>query len=129
MKKYAQLENGIVVLVIDSEEDPDGINGAWVELSAGAGIGWSYDGIDFFPPEPVVVPKIITKLEYMNRFTDSELINIYTSAKTVVQLEIWLEKFKLATEINLNDPLIKAGLDSLVALGLLAENRIADILK
>jgi hypothetical protein len=82
------------------------------------------------PPAPVPVPtqRILTKLEYMNRFTDAELAGIYTAAKTVVAVEIWLEKFKLASEINLDDPITIAGLQAMEAATLLATGRSQEIL-
>lgn len=73
--------------------------------------------------------RIITKLEYMNLFTDLELINIYTAAKTTVEIEIWLDKFKLATEIDKDVPAVKNGLLSMVALNLLEVDRVNEILK
>lgn len=72
--------------------------------------------------------RLLTKLGYMNRFTDAELAGIYTAAKTVVAVEIWLEKFKLAAEINLDDPATVAGLQAMETAGLLAAGRAAAIL-
>lgn len=83
------------------------------------------------PDDQVAVPapiRIITKLTYMNRFTDAELAGIYTAAKSVVQIEIWLEKFKLASEINLDDPYTIAGLQAMEVSGLIATGRAAEIL-
>lgn len=102
----------------------------WVESDI-AGIGWKYvDGVFIEPPIPSAPPatRVISKLEYMNRFTDAELIGIYTAAKTNVAVEVWLEKFKQAQNINLDDPQIRAGLDALVGGGLLAPDRPASIL-
>lgn len=72
--------------------------------------------------------RLISKLDYMNRFTDNELIAIYTAAKTNVTVEIWLEKFKLASEINLDDPRTAAGLQILENSGLIAVGRAAEII-
>lgn len=96
--------------------------------------------IDAEPPQPAwaltdtiqFVPKpasnVITKLEYMNRFTDTELATIYTLAKTMVQIEIWLEKFKMAENIDLVDPRIIAGLNALETAGALSVGRASEIL-
>jgi len=73
-------------------------------------------------------PRILTKLEYMNRFTDAELAGIYTAAKTTVQVEIWLDKFKLASEINLDDPYTVGGLQAMEAAGLIDTGRSMEIL-
>ena len=77
------------------------------------------------PPAPA--SRILTHLQYMNRFTQSELRSIYTLAKTVIDMEIWLDKFRQATHINLDEPELIAGLASLVAAGVLAANRPAEI--
>ena len=47
--RYAQMVDGIVRLVIESETDPDGINGGWVACG-NAGPGWTYDGTSFAAP-------------------------------------------------------------------------------
>ena len=73
-------------------------------------------------------PRQLTKLEYMNLFSDAELAGIYTAAKTVVAVEVWLEKFKLASEINLDDPRTVSGVNALEASGLLGVGRAAEIL-
>lgn len=54
MERYAQLVDGTIHLVIESETDPDGINGEWVACG-NAGPGWTYDGTAFAPPVPPVV--------------------------------------------------------------------------
>jgi hypothetical protein len=76
----------------------------------------------------VVVQTKLTKLEYMNRFTDAELAAIYTAAKAVVQVEIWLKKFELATEVDLSDERTIAGLNALEAAGLIGAGRAQEIL-
>jgi len=72
--------------------------------------------------------RLISRLDYMNRFTDAELAAIYTAARTDVNVEIWLEKFKLASSINLDDPKTLLGLQALETLGLIATGRAAEIL-
>jgi hypothetical protein len=81
--------------------------------------------------EPIVITpsvRTLTKLAYMNRFTDAELGGIYTAAKSNVQIEVWLDKFKLAEEINLDDSSTISGVQALEAAGLLAAGRSAEIL-
>lgn len=72
--------------------------------------------------------RILTKLDYMNRFTDTELATIYTVAKTNVAVEIWLEKFKLSTEINLDDQRTIYGVLALEQFGLIGVGRASEIL-
>lgn len=79
-------------------------------------------------PEPAPVTNIITKLAYMKRFTDTELATIFTAAKTEVMIEVWLEKFKVAEDIDLADPETMAGVQALEAFGLIGAGRAAEIL-
>lgn len=72
--------------------------------------------------------RILTKLSFMRRFSSTELAGIYTAAKSNVLMEIWLDKFKVAEEINLEDQEIIEGLQMLEASGLLAEGRAAEVL-
>lgn len=51
MDRYAQLVDNVVHMVIESETDPDGINGEWVACG-NAGPGWTYNGTTFAPPPP-----------------------------------------------------------------------------
>ena len=82
------------------------------------------------PPTPTPVPTVrtLTHLQYMNRFTDAELEGIYTAAKAVVRVEVWLAKFNASSEINLDDPYTIGGLQAMEAAGLLAAGRAAEIL-
>jgi len=72
--------------------------------------------------------RLISKLDYLNRFTDAEVAAIYTAAKTDVMVEIWLEKFHLASEISLDDPKTIAGINFLEQSGLITTSRAAEIL-
>lgn len=62
------------------------------------------------------------------RFAESELEAIYSLAKTNIPMEIWLEKFKAAQDSNLDDPRLVDGLMALVGVGILTEERMAEIL-
>lgn len=85
---------------------------------------------------PAVVPtetKRVTKLAYMDRFTDEELGLIYTAAKTNVAVEIWLAKFNATTPeldgtaIDMLDPRTVSGLYAMELAGLLAPGRAMEI--
>lgn len=110
------------VAPVEGEPWPNWTGLEWIELP------YVKPPEDLAPPPPPPPPvRTLTKLAYMNRFTDSELATIYTVAKTAVQVEIWLEKFKAATEVNLDDPVTIAGLDALEAAGLIGPGRSAEI--
>jgi hypothetical protein len=73
--------------------------------------------------------KVITKLAFMNRFTMEELAAIYTAAKTEVMVEVFLDKLKIAEEVNLADAQTIGGLQALAASGLLTEARVQEVLQ
>lgn len=77
-------------------------------------------------PEPVTTK--LTKLAYMGRFTDAELEALYAAAKVSPAVEVWLEKFRLAEDIDTSDPRLLAGLQALEAAGILAVGRATEIL-
>ena len=74
-------------------------------------------------------PRPITKLAFMNRFTMEELAAIYTAAKTEVMVEVFLDKLKIAEEVNLADAQTIGGLQALAASGLLTEARVQEVLQ
>lgn len=49
MTRYAKVIDGVIYMVIESETDPNGINGEWIACGD-AGPGWTYDGTTFAPP-------------------------------------------------------------------------------
>lgn len=79
--------------------------------------------------EPVIAPPPgqISKLAYMERFTDDELTAIYGAAKVSMAVAVWLEKFKLAEFIDLSDPRTLAGLQALESNGLIGPGRALEI--
>ncbi len=106
--------------------------------SADAPIEWS--GMDFathdHTPEvsddPItdvpVVAMTWTKLEYLRRFTQAERIAIRTAAKSVAQLEDYLQLMELAGEVRSDDPDVVAALAMLEGAGLIGVGRAQEIL-
>lgn len=124
--KYAIIENGVVVNIVIANA-PMAAN--WRQ-DDNAGIGWvDVEGVLMAPAAPTPAPasRILTHLQYMNRFTQAELRAIYTLSKTVVDMEIWLDKFRQASHIDLDEQELADGLAALVAGGVLAANRPAEI--
>lgn len=78
--------------------------------------------------QPIIVERKISKLEYMELFTDSEMASIFAAAKTSPLVEIWLEKFRLSEFIDLADPRNADGLQAIEAAGILGQGRAAEIL-
>lgn len=76
----------------------------------------------------VVTGRVMTKLEFLRRFSQDERVAIRTVAKTNVQLEDYMAMIDLAQEIDTADADTKAGVQMLEAVGLIAEGRAAEIL-
>jgi len=108
--------------------------------TADAPIEWS--GMEFSTHDHVVVPeestannqsitptqKILTKLEYLRRFTQAERIAIRQAAAQNAVLDDYLKLLELAQEVNLSDPDAIAAVQMLEAYGLLAPGRAAEII-
>lgn len=76
-------------------------------------------------------PKIkdnITRLEFLNKFTDEELVAIYTAAKSNISVEIMMDKVKAAEYISLTDEKTISGVTMLETVGLITEGRAQEIL-
>ena len=58
--KYAQIENGVAVVIVESDSPLSG----YVQAPAGAGVGWRYDDGRWSPPETPVRP---LKTRYTHR--------------------------------------------------------------
>lgn len=126
MKRWADVSGGIVSAVVDQDSMPT-INGVWVDITGqNVGPGWLYnDGI--FSPPPAAEP-IITKLSFRYRLTDAEYVGILSAAKTDVEVAAWIETFNMVTQINLDDPRTKSGLNMMVSKNLLTAERETEIL-
>jgi len=127
MERYAQISGGVVHLVIESETDPDGINGEWIACGD-ASPGWLYDGSTFAPPAPVVLPKIISKVQYLKRFTQAERVAVREAAKVSPIVDDYIRLMDAASDIDLADPDTVDGVNALEAAGLLAAGRSAEVL-
>ena len=146
--QYALIKDNNVVNVIVAEpdfiasiqSDYDHIEPLDTLLEQGLGvcIGWTYDG-EFHAPDipPVVLPTIpqekkITRLAFLNRFTDGEAIalDLASIGNTVEAASIrrYLSKVNAATFIDLEDPDTRGGVQTLEVMGLISEGRALVIL-
>jgi hypothetical protein len=123
------------VLVGVSGQEIHPIDGVTVEIRDGnmpdmSRWAWNAAILDFYEKPR----RRLSKLELMNRFTDTELANIYSAAKSSVMVGVWMEKLNAAspeadgTSVDLEDPRTVAGIQSLEAGGLIAAGRAAEIL-
>jgi hypothetical protein len=113
MERYAQLNGNTVVNVIESEFDPDGINGNWVACG-NASPGWVYDGSTFNPPAPEPEVRHITVGAFFDRFGDQKWPIL---ADTNASVQALIKDASVRKWINLDDPQVLTGLQMVQAAG------------
>lgn len=72
--------------------------------------------------------RFMTQEAFTRRLTDQEMRNIYQASKVNIDVEIWLDRFKMAKEIDLDDTFLVNGLHGLAMVGLLSTERVQEIL-
>lgn len=122
-------QDGIVqnVIVLDDLSDFPGA----VLCPEHVGIGQHIDTPAPVIPEPTPVdttPKSCSSLEFIEKFTDAEQLAIVTAAMQVPAVRLWYDKMIAATSIVFADPRLSAGMDALVAAGLITEARSLEVL-
>jgi hypothetical protein len=68
-------------------------------------------------------PKQYSSLAFLDLFTEVEQLTIASAAMQSAQLKLWYDKTLAALFITIDDPRTKAGLDALVANGLISSER------
>jgi hypothetical protein len=64
--------------------------------------------------------RAISKVEFLSRFGDANMVAVLTAAKVDPLVEAWVFWFNAATEIQLDDGLkVREGIESLMAAGLI----------
>lgn len=76
----------------------------------------------------VAAPCRLTHKGFSDRFTDAEMQAILAACQANAALNAWWEKFKLARDINLDDPATQGGVQALEIAGLIGEGRAAEVL-
>ena len=89
-----------------------------------------YDHTEWFHDAPVAIPtsRVMTKLEYLRRFTTSERVAIRAAASANPVLDDYLKLMELAQEINMGDADTVAAVTMLEQVGLLAPGRASEVL-
>lgn len=129
MKRWALIESGMVVTVVESDTEP-GVPGIWIE-TLDAAPGHTYSNGVFIAPTPVVNSKI-TQLAFLSRFTDAEAIDIDLASIGATQqaaaMRRYLNKVNAAKFIDLNRADTRAGVQAIEAAGLIGPGRALEIL-
>jgi len=90
-----------------------------------------YDHIEYVEPAvdaPPPAPVILTKREFIKRFTVAEYATIKTAAASNATLDYYWQMFMLAENIDTTDPDTIAGVTMLEQAGLIAAGRAQEIL-
>lgn len=128
MKALVRREDGIVVGLYEPAF-PIVATLEWVDAGDGSGIAayaTRWDGSAFVPAPPA--RRIIPPLEFLQRFTVAERTAIRAAAGSHADLADWIDQARFAREIELDAVTTIAGLDALVAAGLLTPARKAAVL-
>ena len=127
--KQQLIKDGVVVNTIVAENSAaSAITGYdFIIQNNLASPGWTYKNGVFSPPEMVTEKiSILTQLEFLRRFTLNERIKIRASQDLMVIDFLYL--LSQAQEISLSDPDTIQGVNYLEQIGLIDENRAAEIL-
>lgn len=76
----------------------------------------------------VAPPRLISKVEYLRRFSTEERVAIRTAAKQNAVLEDYLSLLELAADIDLDDPDTIGAVHMLESVGLVGAGRAAEVL-
>ena len=128
-----QFPDGQIVMM-DQAFSRDGVNypAEWLrQMTPEARAEW---GLTELPepeapntPAPAPAPRW-PPLQFIERFTEAEQIAIVTAAQTSPALRLWYDKAMASQEVVSDDPRTVAGMDALVAAGLISEARRSEIL-
>ena len=128
MNRFALVIGGVVSTVIESQSLPiANLGGEWELCDGNVGPGDLFNGAVFSKPVQVQDWRI-TKLAFLNRFTQPERLAIRTAAKSSVVIEDYMAMVTEAKWIDLNRPDTRAGVLALEAATLLAPGRALEIM-
>lgn len=132
MKRWAFIKQNFVDTIVDQETEPTVFvdeSNFWVEVTGsciGPGHKYNKNTKTFSEPDPL--PVILSKLEMITKL-DSAYPAIINASKTDVDVEIWLEKFRLTNSFNLSDAAVISSLQFLITKNLISQSKIDNILK
>lgn len=134
--KDGRVENVILADSVERAQQfyPDHTAIERTEALAQVGPGWQFDGTTWTAPEPVVIPedRRITRLAFLNRFTDEEAVAIDLASQGATVQAAYMRRYQAkveaATFIDLADSQTRNGVIALEDGGLLADGRADEIL-
>src|SRR5690606_32701440 len=123
------IEGGIEITEDQYQQALEGmLEGKVVSIDGGFSVDFPPAPVDPDPvPEPEPQPvKVFSTRDYLKRFTRDE----YAAARTSSNIDVqWmLDNLIAAQYVDINDPEVSAGLDLLVAEGIITKQRKAELL-
>lgn len=129
MNRWAHITNNFVDLITEQEDQPTVFtegDAFWVDVTGQfVGPGFKYFNGEFSPPDPP--PVIRTRLEIIN-LLGSDYAAIITASKADVEVEIWLEKFRLTESFDMSNQSVKDDIQLLVTKNLISQQKANNIL-
>ena len=137
-KRFAIIEHNAIsnIAIADAA-----MGGNWIDISDSfptPGIGWTYDGGVFTaPPVPEAPPtppesRKITKLAFLDRFTDAEAIAIDLASigatTQAAAMRRYQKKVDAALYIDLDRDDLRSGVLTMASAGLISAGRATEIL-
>jgi hypothetical protein len=89
--------------------------------------GTAFVGDGYVPPLATATFKV-SRQAFMDRIGDDAVAAILTLARTNAQVEAWVLRYQIVSDVDLRDPRTIGGIDALIAAGLIPSNRRAGIL-
>ena len=137
--RYALIQNGTVITVVEQDTLPDLPDFLAVEANERTAPGDLYIDGQLVEQDAPVVPRVITKLAFRNRFTLNEKAAIEFAAidnpsGTLEQrlqsaaLRAMLKDVDVASFIDLDRPDTRSGVEQLETIGILSAGRASAIL-
>jgi hypothetical protein len=93
-------------------------------------IGKIWDGENFIAKVETKERYELTRLEFRNRFKIEELALIYQKIDAGdITLRVIMDNFNVASYINIKDPLTLSGINYLISIGVLTQERANEVLQ
>lgn len=136
--KYALINNNIVenLAIIEGDENLKYFKDKFEEVislnsdaTSLVSVGWILDNGVLFPPKiNETIPKILSSVDFLNRFTLMERSKITDASSNDTLIKIWWELINKLVDVNLEDPNVLEGLDYAIGKNLLKPERKDQIL-
>lgn len=123
--------DNIIVASLEFAQTLPGYDEVFDTSGMNVGVGWVRVNGVWTDPGLVPIPvmkSVLTPLEFLNRFTDSEIKTIMALAKTDPDVELWWLRYNKAQDMNLEDPQTIEGVNMLEQATIIAPGRAAEIL-